>query len=131
MFEPDGGLRTYVYHQDMKGKQGDSKKALNFHFIPGKYYQVYILVSLNTLVHLADGKMLPFVDGSVVIRYENIRFRQKISDESLISKVLFSTFHGGVTPEQAPRTIGKGYNTECGYFNEENTLMKKQPLTKF
>lgn len=117
MFEPDGGLRTYVYHQDMKGKFGDSKTALNFRFIPGIYHQIDMLVRLNSATHLADGKMVVSVDGVEVIQHDKLRFRAKDTQASLISKMLFITFHGGATPDWAPRAVDGRYNKECAYFD--------------
>lgn len=117
MFERDGGLRTYVYHQDMKGKYGDSVIAKDFRFTPGQYHQVQMVVRLNTTAKVADGYMTASVDGVEVVRHEKLRFRGKVSQQSLINKVLFSTFHGGGSPEWAPRTKGKGYNAECAYFD--------------
>ncbi len=118
MFERDGGLRSYVYHQDMKGKFGDSKKAENFRFQLNHYHQVQILLSLNTAANKADGKMITLVDGVEVIRHENIRFRGIINDQTLISKVMFNTFHGGASPDWAPRTKDKKYKAVCAYFDD-------------
>lgn len=118
MFERDGGLRSYVYHQDMKGKFGDSKKAEHFRFKLNHYHQVQIQLSLNTAANKADGKMITVVDGVEVIRHENIRFRGKINDQTLISKLMFNTFHGGASPEWAPRTKDKKYRAVCAYFDD-------------
>lgn len=118
MFERDGGLRSYVYHQDMKGKFGDSKKAEHFRFKLNHYHQVQIQLSLNTAANKADGKMITVVDGVEVIRHENIRFRGKINDQTLISKLMFNTFHGGASPEWAPRTKDKKYKAVCAYFDD-------------
>lgn len=118
MFERDGGLRSYVYHQDMNGKFGDSVKAQNFRFQLNRFYNVQMQVSLNSAANKADGKMITFIDGVEVIRHENIRFRQKMTEDTLISKVLFNTFHGGASPEWAPRTKDKKYKAVCAYFDD-------------
>lgn len=117
MFGPEGRLKTYVYHQDMKGKFGDSKVAQNFRFIPGIYHQVKMLVSLNTDVHVADGKVVVSVDGAEVIYHDKIRFRGKDTAASLIHKMLFITFHGGASPEWAPKSENGSYKAECAYFD--------------
>lgn len=118
MFERDGGLRSYVYHQDMKGKFGDSIKAENFRFKLNQYHQVQIQLSLNTAADKADGKMITLVDGVEVIRHEKLRFRGVISDQTLISKLMFNTFHGGATPEWAPKTKEGKYTKVCAYYDD-------------
>jgi hypothetical protein len=117
MFGREGSLSTYIYHQDMKGKFGDTKLAQNFRFMPGIYQKVQMVVSLNTEVHLADGKVVVSVDGVEVIHHDNIRFRAKDTPESLINKMLFITFHGGASPDWAPRSEDGKYKTECAYFD--------------
>jgi hypothetical protein len=118
MFERDGGLRSYIYHQDMHGKFGDSVKAQRFRFKLNQYHQIQIQLSLNTAANKADGKMITLVDGVEVIRHEHIRFRQQINDDTLISKLMFNTFHGGASPEWAPRTQDKKYKAVCAYFDD-------------
>lgn len=117
MFGPQGSLRTYVYHQDMKGKFGDIKVAQDFRFIPGIYHQIEMLVSLNTAPQLADGKVVVSVDGAELIYHDKLRFRAKDTTASLINKMIFITFHGGATPDWAPRTEDGSYNAECAYFD--------------
>ncbi|EGM77988.1 hypothetical protein Rhein_1934 [Rheinheimera sp. A13L] len=117
MFGPGGTLRTYVYHQDMKGKFGDIRVAEDFRFIPGLYHQVEMLVSLNSAPQLADGKMVVSVDGAEIIYHDKLRFRAKDTKASLINKMIFITFHGGATPDWAPRTVDGSYKAECAYFD--------------
>jgi hypothetical protein len=62
--------------------------------------------------------MIALVDGVEVIRHENIRFWGEISNETLISKLMFNTFHGGATPEWAPRTKDKRYKAVSAHFDD-------------
>jgi len=118
MFTQGGGLMTYVYHQDMKGKFGDTRKAENFRFEPNKYYQIKMMVRMNSLPDIADGKVVVNVNGENLISHEKIRFRSVVNNDSSINKFLFSTFHGGSTKEWAPVDGEGNYATECAYFDD-------------
>jgi hypothetical protein len=123
MFGPGGTLRTYVYHQDMKGKFGDVKVAQTFRFTPGIYHKVQMVVRLNSEVHLADGQVVVSVDDVEVIHHDKLRFRAKDTPASLINKMLFITFHGGATPQWAPKAEDGSYKAECAYF--DNFMVSK------
>jgi len=117
MFSQGGGLMTYVYQQDMKGKYGDVRKAKNFTFDTDTYYHIKMAVQLNTLPDKADGKVVVYVDDKKLITHENIRFRNSLSAESEITTFLFNTFHGGHTKAWAPLKSDGSYATECAYFD--------------
>jgi hypothetical protein len=117
MWRQNGALQTYIYHQDMQGKYGDTARAADFHFEPGRYYHVELAVSLNTPGE-ADGKVVVKIDDVVRIVHTGLRFRDQKSDASLISKFLFSTFHGGSSPAWAPRNNDGSFKTDCAYFDD-------------
>lgn len=117
MWSRNGILKTYVYHQDMKGKFGDGRFAKDFAFHPGQYYKIDMTVTLNTKPELADGYVDVLVDGEPVIHHDGLRFRSTSSADGLISKILFSTFHGGSSPEWAPRNADGSFKTDCAYFD--------------
>jgi hypothetical protein len=118
MFRKNGGLQTYIYHQNMKKKYGDVKIAKDYKFIPDRYYQLKMDVQLNNLLTGDNGTVTVFVDGQKVIFHNNIRFNSQSGDKGLISKVLFSTFHGGNSPEWSPRKSNGEYKTDCAYFDD-------------
>lgn len=117
MWRRKGGLKTYIYHQDMKGKYGEARVAKKFAFKPGQYYKIDMTVTLNTKPELADGYVDVLVDGEPVIHHDGLRFRSTSSADGLISRILFSTFHGGSSPEWAPRNADGSFKTDCAYFD--------------
>lgn len=117
MFRPGGGLMTYVYHQDMRGKYGDSKRAPAFRFKPGQYYRIDMRVTLNEPASAANGNVEIWVDGQEIIKHTGLRFRALEGQDGMIQTLLFSTFHGGHSPEWAPRMADGTYKTDCAFFD--------------
>lgn len=116
-FQGSGAPKTYVYHQDMERQYGDSVKATNFKFELGRYYAISLHVKVNEPASAANGFARIYVDGQKVADAENIRFRGNSGESTLISTVLFSTFHGGHSPEYAPKAAGGGYASVCAFFD--------------
>lgn len=117
MFRGDGGLQTYVYHQDMKGVYGDTKVASGFKFEPDRYYNVVMQVTLNQPAEKANGLVKVWVDDKLLIEHEHLRFRDRVNSESHIQRLMFNTFHGGSDPSWAPRDADGGYKTDCAFFD--------------
>lgn len=117
MFRGDGGLQTYVYHQDMGGKYGDTSIAPNFTFQPGQYHHVVMQVILNAPADEANGLIKVWVDDALLIEHQDLRFRDRLTPESEIQRLMFNTFHGGSSPEWAPRTADGIYKTDCAFFD--------------
>lgn len=118
MWRREGGLMTYVYHQDMKGRFGDTQTAGDFRFIPGQYHRVDLTLQLNSQPAVADGVMTVAVDGAQLIQHTNLRFRSTDASRGLIQSMLFSTFHGGSSPNWAPRTPDGDFKQDCAYFDD-------------
>ena len=118
MFRPEGGLMTYVYHQDMPGKYGHTSVAPNFKFVPGQYYRVEMRVALNDPASAANGTVEVSVDGQELIKHTGLRFRAVEGQDGLIQTLMFNTFHGGNAPEWAPRTVDGAFKTDCAYFDD-------------
>lgn len=117
MFRRQGGLQSYIYSQNMKGKYGDVVIAKNFRFQPGRYYALTLQVVLNNPVAASNGYMRIFVDGTPVIYHGNIKFRSTESLDSQISTLMFNTFHGGHAADWAPRNANGSYKVDCAYFD--------------
>ncbi|MBP5980588.1 MAG: hypothetical protein KA748_10305 [Halomonas sp.] len=117
MFRGDGGLQTYVYHQDMSGKYGDTAIAPNFTFQPGQYQHVVMQVMLNAPAEEANGLIKVWVDDELLIEHQGLRFRDRLTPESEIQRLMFNTFHGGSSPEWAPRMADGSYKTDCAFFD--------------
>ncbi|WP_144984508.1 polysaccharide lyase [Halomonas sp. C22] len=124
MFRGDGGLQTYVYHQDMAGRYGDTRRAEAFQFTPGQYHHVRMQVDLNAPSSADNGQVLVWVDDALVIEHTGLRFRDVENDQSLIQRLMFSTFHGGSSPEWAPRDSTGAFKTDCAFFDDFSLLIK-------
>lgn len=117
MFSDEGGLQTYLYHQEMRGKYGESATARNFRFKPGVYYSIAYQVALNSSPDQKNGYVRVYVDGKQLIEQKGIRFRGSESPDSLISTLMFNTFHGGHSPDWAPREADGSYAVDCAYYD--------------
>lgn len=117
MFRPGGGIQSYVYSQNRAGQYGDVVIARNFHFEPGRYYAITYQVVLNRPASSSNGYMRVFVNGKPLIEHINIMFRRAESLDSQISTLMFNTFHGGHTPDWAPRNPDGTYAVTCAYFD--------------
>lgn len=124
MFRGDGGLQTYVYHQDMAGRYGDTRRAEAFQFTPGQYHHVRMQVDLNSPSSANNGQVLVWVDDALLIEHTGLRFRDVENDQSQIQRLMFNTFHGGSSPEWAPRDSAGAYKTDCAFFDDFSLLIK-------
>ncbi len=119
MFREGGGLKTYVYHQDMPGPYGQSQVARGFRFVPGRFYNISMRVTLNDPATARNGSVEVLVDGVPLIRHDGLRLRASEGPDGMIQTVLFSTFHGGNSAEWAPRNTGTGtFKEDCAYFDD-------------
>ncbi|WP_341887615.1 polysaccharide lyase [Variovorax sp. YR752] len=109
-FRPDGGVETYVYHQDQKGAFGQIDRAKEFRFEKGVMYRVSLYVKLNAGPTAKDGVVRLYVDNKLLVERTDLRYRAVGGEAALISRVIFSTFHGGGSPEWAPKD-GQGNYT--------------------
>ncbi|OUW17800.1 MAG: hypothetical protein CBD18_03905 [Opitutales bacterium TMED158] len=116
-FKEEGTVRSYLYCQNKDGKYGTSISNPTFHFEKGRYYAISLHVKLNEDANAATGFARIYIDGRPVIRHERIRFRGEVGEETLISKFLFSTFHGGHEPHWAPRDERGDYADVHAYFD--------------
>lgn len=116
MFRRQGGLQSYIYSQNKKSRYGDVAIAKDFRFQPDRYYLLVMQVQLNE-PSSDDGFMRILVDGEPVIEHRNIQFRSVASRNAWISTLMFNTFHGGHSPEWAPRTAEGRYAKTCAYFD--------------
>ncbi len=116
-FKKKGFITSYVYHQNMKGKYGDGKSSKNFYFKKGKYYQIAIYVKINTPASAANGEVSVYVNGEKVSSYKGLQLRAVDKKDSEINNFLFSTFHGGNTPDFAPKDKNGNYTTVYAWFD--------------
>lgn len=116
-FSEGGGVRTYLYTQDQPGRYGAGKKNKDFRFGENRYHAVSLHVKLNDSPKESNGFARIYVDGQLIISHDEVRFRDSDAPESLISQFLFSTFHGGSSPDYAPKTPEGEYATHHAYFD--------------
>ena len=116
MFDGKGGSKSYLYEQspDKKYGVGGSSKAPVFK--KGVWHHVVMRVKLNSQGE-ADGTFSASVDGKEVNKETSVKFRGSDDRETLISTMLFSTFHGGNTPSFAPRDKDGKYTTVHADFD--------------
>ena len=118
MFRTGGVPRLYTYHQDMQGQYGDGGTTVKpFRFEKGRYYSVSLHVRVNDDPDVANGFARLYVDGELIERHEELRLRGSMGEESLIDKFMFSSFHGGHTPEWAPKDADGNYTTVYATFD--------------
>ena len=116
MFAGDGRSKSYLYEQspDKKYGVGDTSSAPVFK--KGVWHKVRIQVKLNT-PGKADGRFAVHVDGKQVNKQDGIEFRGRGGKDTLISRMLFSTFHGGHTPAYAPKDDKRNFITVHADFD--------------
>lgn len=116
VFTGNEEVRTYLYCQNKKGKYGVSRRGKDFKLERGKYYAISLHVRLND-PDKDNGFAHIYINGDQIIQHDKVQFRGIGGDNTLISKFLFSTFHGGHTPECAPRDKNGNYTTVHAYFD--------------
>lgn len=110
MWRENGRAVTYTYHQDQHGQYGDDGRAARpFAFGLDRYYAISLHVRLNDAADRSNGFVRLYIDGKLVSAQEGLRLRGVTTPDTLISKFLFSTFHGGHDPSWAPRNAAGGY----------------------
>ncbi|WP_269537829.1 polysaccharide lyase [Cerasicoccus fimbriatus] len=125
MWAKDGFARTYLYNQDKQQKYGTGMRTSESVFKIGEWQHVKIVTQLND-AGLANGYTQLFIDGRLVADSQNMEFRGQDGDETLISKFLFSTFHGGSDPSWAPTDAdGNFVNTTALFDNFKVTTGEK------
>ena len=118
MFGREGAIRTYTYHQDMKGKYGEGgTRARDFRFEPGRWHAVSLHVRVNDPASASNGFTRLYVDGQLVERREGVRFRGRDGDDTLITDMLFSTFHGGSDTTWTPVDASGAPTTVEAFFD--------------
>lgn len=117
MFNPDGKLATYLYEQLKKSKYGSGRQAKDFRFVPGRYHAVSLYVRLNDPPEAANGETRVYVDGQPVIEQHGLKYRSVGGDDTLISRLLFNTFHGGNAPDWAPKSPDGTFADVYAYFD--------------
>lgn len=117
-FKDGGTIKLYTYHQDMKGQYGDRGEIVQpFQFEKGRYYSVSLHVRVNNPPESPNGFSRLYVDGKLIERHENLRLRGTGGENTLINDFLFSSFHGGHRPANAPRDADGNYTTVYATFD--------------
>lgn len=103
MFQKDGAVSTYLYHQNKTSVFGDYKYAKGFRLEKGAFHSLTLCTRLNSLASKADGEARIYADGKLIVVHDSIKFWAGNLKESMISRFLFSTFHGGDDATWAPK----------------------------
>lgn len=115
-FGKEGRVATYLYEQDPANKWGVGSRTEDPVFERGKWHRVVLQVSLND-VGQANGRARVFVDGEQVLETTNVEFRGSADPGTQIQQFLFSTFHGGNRPSNAPVDADGNFTTVHAYFD--------------
>ena len=91
----------YLYYVDNQSEWGDQHPFEGVVLQPGKWYPFRQRIKLNT-PDGRDGRIQVWLDGKRMLDLKGLRLR--IGEQGYIDSFYFSTFHGGQTPEWAPRT---------------------------
>jgi hypothetical protein len=78
---------------------------------------VTLHVRVNDPPEASNGFSRLYVDGELIEQHENLRLRGTGGDATLINKFMFSSFHGGHHPHNAPRDAEGNYTTVYATFD--------------
>lgn len=102
MFNAEGRISSYLYDQDKQKKWGYGSKSKNPVFTINQWHRVEIQVILNDPGE-KNGQAIVRIDGKEVLQTRQVEYRGNVGEPALIERFLFSTFHGGNTPDWAPK----------------------------
>jgi hypothetical protein len=122
MFGGKGETKSYLYEQSPDKKYGIGGVSKAPVFKKAVWHNVVIRMKLNTLGK-ADGMFSVSIDGKEVNKESSVEFRGSDHKGTLISTMLFSTFHGGESPPFAPRDKAGDYTTVHADF--DNFVVKE------
>lgn len=125
-FAREGKVHTYIYSQNKTSKWGVSEHSEAHVFIPGEFQKVSLQVQLNEPATAINGLAKIYIDGELHVTHSNIQFRKVAGDSTLISTLMFETFHGGSTPDYAPRDANGEYTTVKAYFDNIEVYQELQ-----
>lgn len=131
MWKPKG-LSSYIYCQNKKGQWGqEPDRTIDFNFKTERYYSICIHVKLNDPVKKANGSVRIYVNGKGVAEDRGVQFRSVDGEHTKISRLLFSTFHGGHSPDWAPKDKNGNYTEVYADFDNfavyEGLHVRKKP----
>lgn len=116
-FKKNGVVTSYVYHQDLKGKYGEGKSSPSFYFKKGQYYQMAIYVKINMPASASNGEVIIYANGKEISSYKGLQLRAVEGKDTEINNFLFSTFHGGNSPDFAPKDSNGNFTTVYAWFD--------------
>ena len=116
MFLKSGGCCTYLYNQTKATKYGETVSTKKSVFQAGKWHRVKMETKVNDLGK-ANGYTKVWIDGKLLLEHNKVMFRKAGGDETLIRRLLFSTFHGGASPSWAPKDKERKYTTVYALFD--------------
>ena len=134
MFSGDDSVRTYVYDQTEDVTYGVGQSPDNgFTFSREQYHAVSMHMRLNDPEE-SNGFVNIYVDGERAVTHDGLRIRGTGGENTLIENFLFSTFHGGSSPEWAPVDEDGEYTTVHAYFDNfavhEGEVIREAPLNQ-
>ena len=116
-FAENGKVHTYIYSQNKEWKWGESEYSDGPAFQKGGFQRVTLQVELNNPPSMSNGVSRIYIDGALKVTHKDIQYRKVAGDSTLVSKLMFETFHGGNVPSYAPRDEQGNYTTVKAYFD--------------
>ncbi len=116
VFKNQGHAGSYIYDQNPNKRNRLVRYSDEQDFFPGCWHHVDLQVELND-PGIANGWTKVFVDGHLVRELAEANLRREGGPDSLIQRFLFSTFHGGSTPDCAPVDDQGNFTTIYALFD--------------
>ncbi len=116
VFKNQGHAGSYIYDQNPNKRNRLVRYSDEQDFFPGCWHHVDLQVELND-PGIANGWTKVFVDGHLVRELAEANLRREGGPDSLIQRFLFSTFHGGGTPDWAPVDDQGNFTTVYALFD--------------
>lgn len=127
MWHQGGGAHNYLYDQDKDHKYGKGDRSDPGILKIGQWNHIDFETKLNDPGQ-ANGEARLYVNGVLVCEDDAVEFRGAGGEDTLIQKLLFSTFHGGNDPSWAPRDENGDYTTVHARF--DNFQVSTEPLAR-
>ncbi|MEM9015872.1 MAG: polysaccharide lyase [Verrucomicrobiota bacterium] len=121
MWREEGLLTSYTYHQQKPDRHGDYMRSDRILLERGRYQAVTVVVKVNSDPGKRDGYVEVHLDGVLRVAHRELEFQNAEEGaegtESGISRIHFTTFHGGNSKSWAPKDDEGHYRNVVAWFD--------------
>jgi len=108
-------LYTYSVDRTQNLPYGDLLSISNFIVPVGEWFEVAMRVSMNSELDVADGSLSVLINDELMFERNNIHWQSE-GEKPSIDRLIYSTFHGGNTPDWTPdETVYAQFSNICLY----------------